>query len=139
VKTVKDLLVEYFPEQTSAPAGSEDETKWLKSVLENLKTCIVSNNNKSNHNNNSTSTSSSPINANHKTNSNSNNNCHDNTNGDTNSTNLSSTSLSASMDNELILLQNAQLRTSVEEYKNIIAETVSLLKYFDKILTNFLI
>lgn len=124
---MKDLLVEYFPEQTSAiaAAGSDDESKWLKSVLENLKTCIVSNN-KSNHNNNSTSTSSSssPINANHKTNSNSNNNnCHDNThNGDTNSTTLSS----ASMDNELILLQNAQLRTSVEEYKNIIAETVTL-------------
>jgi hypothetical protein len=119
VKTVKDLITQYFPEQSASAAASDDETKWLKSVLENLKTAIVSNN-QSNH---STPT---PINANHLNN-NSNSNCHDlektnssstkALNGDTNST-------TSPGDNEIILLQNAQLRTTVEEYKNIISETV---------------
>lgn len=40
-------------------------------------------------------------------------------NGDSNSSTSSSVA-----ENELVLLQNAQLKTTVEEYKNIIAETV---------------
>lgn len=145
MKTVKDLIVEHFPDYSSFTVGSsDDETKWLKSVLENLKTQIVSNN-QSNHNN--STSSSSPINANHLTKNNStttnnninnnntnNNNCHELVeknssnalNGDTNST-LSS-SASSAIDNELILIQNAQLKTTVDEYKNIIAETVSKVK-----------
>lgn len=110
--------------------------KWLKSVLENLKIQLASNN----HSNHSNSTSSLNINnANHhlnksannvSNNNNTNNNCNDleknniNTNtlnGDTNSTLSSSASC---IDNELILIQNAQLKTTVDEYKNIIAETV---------------
>lgn len=124
MKTVKDLITQYFPDHVASAAASDDEAKWLKSVLENLKTEIVSNN-QSNH---STPT---PINANHLNN-NSNNNCHDveksnssstkALNGDTNST----SSPSSSGDNEIILLQNAQLRTTVEEYKNIISETVNI-------------
>lgn len=131
VKTVKDLIVEHFPDYASFTVASsdDDETKWLKSVLENLKTQLVSNN-QSNHNN-STSPSANHLNKNNSTNNNNNNNNFHEVeknnstnalNGDTNSTLSSSAS---SMDNELILIQNAQLRTSVDEYKNIIAETVS--------------
>ena len=112
-KAIKDLLNQHFPEHSAAVPASENVAKWMTSVLER----IVSNN-QSNH-----STSTTPINANHHSNSSSNNNCHDvNTtrtkalNGDTNPT---------SGDNEIILLQNAQLRNSVEEYKKIISETVS--------------
>lgn len=117
---VKDLITQYFPDHCVNVSSSNDETKWLKSVLENLKTAIVSNN-QSNH------STSSPINANHLNNNT--NNCHDDVernnsstkttlNGDTNSTTSPS-------DNEsVILLQNAQLRKSIEDYKTIISDTV---------------
>lgn len=119
MKTVKEIITQYFPDHCKSASASDDETKWLKSVLENLKTQIVSNN-QSNH--------STPINANHLNNKN-NSNFHEAEktnssstkalNGDTNST-----SSPLSGENEIILLQNAQLRTTVEEYKNIISETV---------------
>lgn len=99
---------------------------WLESVLENLKEQLVSN--KSSRSN-ATSTNTSPIaNNNNVTNNNHLNNCSDvetnklnnsAVNGDSNS------STSSAAENELVLLQNAQLKTTVEEYKNIIAETVS--------------
>lgn len=124
--------MEHFPDYTSfTVASSDDETTWLKSVLENLKTQLVSNN-QSNHNK-STSPSANHLNKNNSTNNNNNNNNFHEVeknnstnalNGDTNST-LSSSASPPSMDNELMLIQNAQLRTTVDEYKNIIAETVS--------------
>ena len=133
VKTVRDLIVEHFPDYTSfTVASSEDETTWLKGVLENLKTQLVSNN-QSNHNK-STSPSANHLNKNNSTNNNNNfhdvekNNSTNALNGDTNSTS------SPALDNELMLIQNAQLRTTVDEYKNIIAETVSFLSLYCLIL-----
>lgn len=121
---VKDLFAQHFPEATSSTKSDGDDTKWLESVLENLKMQLVSN--KSSLSN---STNTSPIaNNNNVTNNNHLNNCSDveknnlnntATNGDSNS------STSSNSENELVLLQNAQLKTTVEEYKNIIAETVS--------------
>lgn len=119
---VKDLITKYFP-NTIAPLN--DDTNWLENVLENLKLQLASN--KTNLN----SSTSSSSDAKHL------NNCNDlennklnsstvNLNGDTNSS-------SSKADNEMILLQNAQLKTTLEEYKNIISETVSLIffsKYF---------
>lgn len=76
--------------------------------------------NKSNHNSSTTSS-----NANHL-----NNNCSDveknNLNNNSTLNGDSTTNFTSSADNELIMLQNAQLKTTVEEYKNIIAETVSI-------------
>lgn len=120
VKKVKDLIIQHFPDTPSAPS-SDDGLKWLESVLENLKMQLVSNN-QSNHNSSSSTTSSS--NANHL-----NNNGSDvdknNLNNNSNTLNGDSTNFT-SADNEIILLQNAQLKTTVDEYKNIIAETVSI-------------
>lgn len=113
---VKDLFAKHFPDTLPASADGDD-TKWLESTLEKLKMQIVSN--KSSLNN------TSPIaNNNNVTNNNhlNNNSVKDSSavNGDSNSSTSSSVA-----ENELILLQNAQLKTTVEEYKNIIAETVS--------------
>ena len=126
MKKVKELFTKHFPEVTLSDA---EGTQWLESVLENLKQQIVSNksslsNSTTTNNNNN---SNSPI-ANNVTNNNHLNNCSEvetnnlnnsAVNGDSNS------STSSVADNELVL-QNAQLKTTVEEYKNIIAETVSL-------------
>lgn len=122
---VRNLVTQYFPDQSASVSTSDDETKWLKSVLENLKTQIVSNN-QSNH-----STPSTPITANHLNNNSSNNNCHEVENSISSSTKAlnGDTNSASTADNEIILLQNAQLRTTVEEYKNIISETVSSSKY----------
>lgn len=120
MKKVKDLFTQHFPEATSSISDG-DVSKWLESALENLKLQLVSN--KSSR---STSTNSST--ANSVTNNNHLNNCSDveksnlnnsAVNGDSNS------STSSAAENEVVLLQNAQLKTTVEEYKNIIAETVS--------------
>jgi hypothetical protein len=112
MKKVKDLLIQYFPEAASSNS-SDDETKWLQSVLENLKMQLVSN--KSNH--------TTPSSVNHLNNCNDVelNNCNRTVNGDS----PNSATSSSKAENELVLLQNAQLKTTVEEYKNIIAETVS--------------
>lgn len=107
--------MKYFP---NIKVSSNDDTNWLENVLENLKLQLAASN-KTNLN----SSTSSSSDAKHL------NNCSDleksklnsstvNLNGDTNST-------SSKADNEMILLQNAQLKTTLEEYKNIISETVS--------------
>lgn len=124
---VKDLFAQHFPDVTSSTSHGVDDTKWLESALENLKMQLVSN--KSSRSN-TTSTNTSPIaNNNNVTNNNHLNNISDvetnnlnnsAVNGDSNS------STSSAAENEIVLLQNAQLKTTVEEYKNIIAETVSL-------------
>lgn len=107
VKKFKDLIVEYFPD---AASNDGDDTKWLTCVLENLKTQLVSNHlSKNNHLNNCTDVEKNKLNNNNAV------------NGDSNST-----PSSTSAENELILLQNAQLKTTVDDYKNIIAETVIL-------------
>lgn len=117
VSKIKDLITKYFP---NIKVSSNDDTNWLENVLENLKLQLASN--KTNLNSNTLSSSD----AKHL------NNCSDleksklnsstvNLNGDTNST-------SSKADNEMILLQNAQLKTTLEEYKNIISETESMLK-----------
>lgn len=114
VSKLKDLITKYFP---NTIVSLNDDTNWLENVLENLKLQLASN--KTNLNSNTSSSSD----AKHL------NNCSDlennklnsstvNLNGDTNST-------SSKADNEMILLQNAQLKTTLEEYKNIISETVS--------------
>lgn len=117
---VKNLFLKHFPDTTTT-VSSTDDTQWLESVLENLKMQLVSN--KSNH----ISSTSSSSNAKHL-----NNNCSDvekltNNNNNNSTLNGDSTNISTSKaaDNELILLQNAQLKTTLEEYKNIISETVS--------------
>lgn len=117
VSKIKDLITKYFP---NIKVSSHDDTNWLENVLENLKLQLASN--KTNLNSNTSSSSD----AKHL------NNCSDleksklksntvNLNGDANST-------SSKADNEMILLQNAQLKTTLEEYKNIISETESMLK-----------
>jgi len=114
VSRIKDLITKHFP---NIKVSSSDDTNWLENVLENLKLQLASN--KTNLNSNTSSSSD----AKHL------NNCSDleksklnsstvNLNGDTNST-------SSKADNEMILLQNAQLKITLEEYKNIISETVS--------------
>jgi hypothetical protein len=99
--------------------SSNDDTKWLENVLENLKLQIASN--KATLNNSNTSSSSD---AKHL------NNCSDLEKNKLNSStvNLNGDSTSSKADNEMILLQNAQLKTTLEEYKNIISETVSFFK-----------
>jgi hypothetical protein len=119
VTKVKDLFAKHFPD-TSSASSDGDASKWLESVLENLKMQLVSN--KSSLSN--TSNTSPIANNNNVTNNNHlNNNSVNNSvalNGDSNSSTSSSVA-----ENEFVLLQNAQLKTTVEEYKNIIAETVS--------------
>lgn len=121
---VKEVFAKYFPDTTSSTSDA-DGTQWLESVLESLKQQIVSN--KSSRN---STTTSSPIANNNVTNNNHLNNCSD---VETNKLNKnavngdSNTSTSSAAENEIVLLQNAQLKTTVEEYKNIIAETVSAL------------
>ena len=121
VSKVKDLITKYFP---NTIVSSNDDTNWLENVLENLKLQLASN--KTNLNSNTSSSSD----ANHL------NNCSDleknklnsstvNLNGDTNMT-------SSKADNEMILFQNAQLKTTLEEYKNIISETVSFDIFLNK-------
>ncbi|XP_070509386.1 putative leucine-rich repeat-containing protein DDB_G0290503 isoform X2 [Chironomus tepperi] len=118
VSKVKDLISKYFP---NTIVSSNDDTNWLENALENLKLQLASSN-KTNLNCNTSSSSNAKLL----------NNCSDleknklnsstvNLNGDTNST-------SSKADNEMILLQNAQLKTTLEEYKNIISETESMLK-----------
>lgn len=112
---MKELFTQHFPEATSS-ATNDDGAKWLESALENLKQHIVSNKSLSN-------TTNSPI-ANNVTNNHLNNVDKKKLNssalnGDSNS------STSQNADSEVVLLQNAQLKTTVEEYKTIIAETVS--------------
>lgn len=109
-KTIKDLIVEYFPDY-AASETSNDETVWIKNTLKNLKTQL-NNNSTSNSLKSSTATSNNFLGIEK-------NNGTSTPNGDTNST------ASLSNDNgEMLILQNAQLKTTVEEYKNIIAETV---------------
>lgn len=124
VSKVKDLLAKHFPDASALSLNDDDATKWLESVLENLKIQLVSKSSRS-----GTSTNS-PIANNNVTNNNHLNNCRDveksnlnnsTVNGDSNSF------ASSNAENELVLLQNAQLKTTVEEYKNIIAETVSVI------------
>lgn len=115
---MKELFTQHFPEAT-ASATNDDGAKWLESALENLKQHIVSNKSLSN-------TTNSPI-ANNVTN-NHLNNCRDVDKKKLNSSALngdSNSSTSQNADSEVVLLQNAQLKTTVEEYKTIIAETVS--------------
>lgn len=112
---VKDLFAQHFPE-----VAVTDGDQWLESLLENLKSHIVSS--KTSRSNTSTS---SPI-ANNVTNNN-----HLNIRSEVEKNNLNNSAVngdsnsSTAAANELVLLQNAQLKTTVEEYKNIIAETVS--------------
>lgn len=114
-KVTKDLITRIFPDTTKISA--ENDSKWLESVLENLKMQLVSN--KSNHN--STSSSSNAKHLNNNT-----NNCSDVEKSKlNNNSTLNGDSTPKTADNELILLQNAQLKSTVEEYKNIISETVS--------------
>lgn len=129
-KKVRDLIVRHFPDATTTATSTDGESlNWLESVLENLKTQLVSN--KSNHtsSNSSSTTSSSTNSANHLNN---NKNCSDveknNLNNNSTLNGDSRNCSSSAADNEIILLQNAQLKTTVEEYKNIIAETESMLK-----------
>lgn len=120
---VKDLLAKHFPEATSSIPHDGDDSKWLESILENLKMQLVSN--KSSR----TSTNTSPIANNNKaTNNNHINNCSDVETNNLNNSSVngdSKSSTSSAAENDLVLFQNAQLKTTVEEYKNIIAETVS--------------
>lgn len=111
--------MKHFPEATAStlPDG-EDGSKWLESALENLKTHLVS------FKSSLSSTSSNVANNNNVTNNN-----HLTNRSDAESNNLNSAvngdSRSSAAENELVLLQNAQLKTTIEDYKNIIAETVS--------------
>lgn len=73
--------------------------------------------------NNTTNTSPIANNNNVTNNNHLNNNSVNNSSASLNGDSNSSTSSSVA-ENELVLLQNAQLKTTVEEYKNIIAETV---------------
>lgn len=119
---VKDLFANHFPEVAASALNDGDDTKWLESVLENLKIQLVSIKS-------SDASTNSNSNNNLLTNNNHLNNYSDvGTNNINNSAvNGDSNNLPASTgENELVLLQNAQLKTTVEEYKNIIAETVSL-------------
>lgn len=127
---VKDLFTKHFPDAALLTKNDDagDSTKWLESVLENLKVQLVSN--KSSRSGTSTN---SPI-ANNNNNVTNNNHLNNSSEVETNSLNNSAvngdsnSSTSSAAENELVLLQNAQLKTTVEEYKNIIAETVSLQK-----------
>lgn len=118
---VKDIFAQHFPEATPSTVTDGDGIQWLESALENIKSHIVSN--KTSRSNTS---DSSPI-ANNVTNNN-----HLNIRSEVEKNNLNNSAVngdsngSTAAANELILLQNAQLKTTVEEYKNIIAETVSL-------------
>ena len=114
---VKDLFAKHFPD-TLPTSNDGDDTKWLESALEKLKMQIVSN--KSGLNNTSPIANNNVTNNNHLNNNSVNNNSTA-VNGDSNSSTSSSVA-----ENEIVLLQNAQLKTTVEEYKNIIAETVNL-------------
>ncbi|CRK99455.1 CLUMA_CG012585, isoform A [Clunio marinus] len=135
VSKVKNLFTQNFPEAVSSATSDSDDTKWLESVLENLKSQLVSNkslNRTSTASSNASATANNNINNNKLTNNNNHlNNCsgvetnnlnNSTVNGDSNS------STSSAADNEIVLLQNAQLKTTIEEYKNIIAETESMLK-----------
>lgn len=115
---MKDLFAKHFPDValSSITTGSEDE--WLDSVLENLKSQIVSN---------KSSTNAISVTNNHQ-----NSNCSDNfnnkpMNGDSSNSNNAT---SEGEKFEKILKQNTQLKSSVDEYKKIIADTVSLLLFF---------
>jgi hypothetical protein len=118
---VRDLFAQHFPDiKTSTIDG--DGTQWLEGVVENLKMQLVSN--KSGLGNN-TSTNPSIANNNNVTNKNHLNNCSEvETTNNLNSA-LNGDSNSSAAENEIVLLQNAQLKTTVEEYKSIISETVS--------------
>ncbi|CAO1406429.1 unnamed protein product [Diamesa serratosioi] len=134
LKKVKDLVVKYFPDMEIATGNSTTNTdqKWIEGVLENLKKQLVSN---------KTSKSSSTIannNLNNKTNNNHNNNNNNGSDVETNNINSNSSSNSVAnggsngtatpfADTEILLLQNAQLKSTVEEYKSIIADTESML------------
>lgn len=109
---VKEVFVKYFPDVNTT--NSSDTHAWLEGVLENLRSQIVSN-------------KSASIVANNVTNNHLNSNCSDNfnnkpINGDSSN---SSNASSIAAENEVVLLENAQLKSKVEDYKNIIADTVS--------------
>lgn len=112
---MKDLFAKHFPDVSLSSSTTSSDDAWLDSVLENLKSQIVSN---------KSSTNAISVTNNHQ-----NSNCSDNfnnkpLNGD------SSNSNNATSENEKILKQNAQLKSSVEEYKKIIADTVSWFWWF---------
>ncbi|KAG5681901.1 hypothetical protein PVAND_011306 [Polypedilum vanderplanki] len=123
VKKVKEIFTRLFPELTSTLAADDENLKWLESVLENLKTQLASN--KLNH---ISSTTTSSSNANHLKNNCSGVEINLNNNSSTLNGDNRNCSSSSVPDKEIILLQNAQLKSTVEEYKNIIAETESMLK-----------
>jgi dsRNA-specific ribonuclease len=114
---VKEVFVKYFPDvNITTTSTTNSDSEWLENVLENLRSQIVSNKSTSNI-------------ANNLTNNHLNSNCSDNfnnkpMNGDSSN---SSKASSIAAENELVLLENAQLKSKVEDYKNIIADTVSLI------------
>lgn len=97
----KDLLLKHFPDLSSSTAG--DHHSWLDKALEAVKATTT------NHlsTNNFNSSSNSDKVANHVTN---NGNC---------------VATPSNAESEVLLLQNAQLQTTVDEYKTIVADTVS--------------
>lgn len=111
---MKEVFVKYFPDVNITATATNSDTEWLECVLENLRSQIVSNK------------STTSI-ANNVTNNHLNSNCSDNfnnkpMNGDSSN---SSKASSIAAENEIVLLENAQLKSKVEDYKNIIADTVS--------------
>jgi hypothetical protein len=119
---VRDLFAQHFPDISKTSAIDGDGTKWLEGVVENLKTQLVSN--KSGLGNN-TSTNPSIANNNNVTNKNHLNNCSEVETTNNLNSGVNGDSNSSAAENEIVLLQNAQLKTTVEEYKSIISETVS--------------
>lgn len=116
----RELFTKHFPGASPPSETDEDVIKWLDIELNNLKSHVFSNKTSSSNNVASPQNTNNVINNNHlitpsevgKNNFNS-----DVNGGDSNSSTASG--------NEIVLLQNAQLKITVEEYKNIIAETVS--------------
>lgn len=112
---IKDLFAKHFPDVSSSSITTTADDEWLDSVLEHLKSQIVSN---------KSSTNAISVTNNHQ-----NSNCSDNFNNKPmNGDSSNSNNTSSSSDNEKVLKQNAQLKSSVEEYKKIIADTESMLK-----------
>lgn len=120
---MKDLFAKHFPDVSMSSISTSSEGEWLDSVLESLKSQIVSN---------KSSTNAISVSNNHQ-----NSNCSDNfnnkpVNGDSSNSN-NATSLAS--ENEKILMQNTQLKSTLEEYKKIIADTVRPLffTFFEKL------
>lgn len=109
----RELLLKYFPEiPTNSPVV--DFTQWLEFVCSFLKkeSTIIHSNEGCNGNNTN-------MNDHHKT---------ENISEDVKRHNASSVNGGDTYDktNEILLLQNAQLQKSLDEYKNIVADTVSI-------------